>query len=77
MTLLHRFAVSRLHIPTDGDYRGGGGCKHRRQGKKTATQGDVMQKYALHRGQNHDTHAMGVAHGTTGSVRRRAEMEDN
>ena len=51
--------------------------KPRRQCKKTATQGDVMQKYALHRGQNHDTHAMGVAHGTTSSASCRAEMEDN
>ena len=66
--LLRRRTTGKGHIKPS---------KHRRQGKKTATQGDVMQKYALHRGQNHDTHAMGVAHGTTGSARRQAEMEDN
>ena len=44
--------------------------KHRRQLRKTAKQGDAMRNYALHQGQNHDTHVMGVVHGTTGSARR-------
>ena len=51
--------------------------KHRRRHRKTAKQGDTIRTCALHQGQNHDTHVIGVAHGIAGRTRRRAEMEDN
>ena len=39
--------------------------------------GDARQHCALHQGQDHSTHVMGVVHGTTGSAHHWAETEES